>query len=79
MVLLEEDQIKECLLIDFGFAAYDSSEAGGVCGTPKYMAPELLSYKQSAAAPADVWALGNVLFYLFTQKLPFYGFAEEER
>eukprot|EP00941_MAST-03F_sp_MAST-3F-sp1_P000386 g386.t1 len=41
------------------------------CGTPSYMAPEILSRKSYKPVPADVWALGVVLFSMLTGKLPF--------
>ena len=38
--------------------------------TPAYMAPEMIAQKPSTAK-VDMWALGVILFQLFTGKLPF--------
>ena len=62
-------------IVDFGFSRkglylnFDDH-----CGTPNYMAPELLSPKKSRKAIyADIWALGIILFYLLTEEYPFRG------
>ena len=38
--------------------------------TPAYMAPEMIAQKESSTK-VDMWALGVILFQLFTNKLPF--------
>ena len=65
-------------LIDFGLArlrhAWDDSgdRAGG--GTPAFMAPEQARNNETAVGPrSDVFALGGVLYFLLTGKLPFQG------
>ena len=49
-----------------------------ICGTPKYMSPELASKKDYLGTPADIWALGVILFILLTGKIPFFGAFEED-
>lgn len=60
-------------IVDFGFARVgveENFENG--CGTPSYMAPELLmSTTTKRACKADIWALGIILFYLLTKTYPF--------
>jgi serine/threonine protein kinase len=52
-------------LIDFGFATTTSIKSDQNCGTPNYMAPELLEKSPSYSADkVDVWAFGVCLFYL---------------
>lgn len=41
-----------------------------ICGTPNYIAPEVL-YKQAYSYEADVWALGCILYALLVGQPPF--------
>eukprot|EP00762_Andalucia_godoyi_P000802 ANDGO_03696.mRNA.1 Serine/threonine-protein kinase ATG1 len=61
-------------LTDFGFARYmvPSSLAETVCGSPLYMAPEILSMKKYDAR-ADLWSVGTILYELAYGKPPFSG------
>ena len=38
--------------------------------TPAYMAPEMIVQKESSTK-VDMWALGVILYQMFTSKLPF--------
>ncbi|PKU83212.1 CBL-interacting serine/threonine-protein kinase 11-like [Dendrobium catenatum] len=63
-------------LSDFGLsAAPDQMPADGLfhtlCGTPAYVAPEILAKKGYRAAVADIWSCGVVLFTLNAGYLPF--------
>jgi len=63
----------EAKLGDFGLSRSMSEQtlmAETLCGTPYYMSPELVS-GQPYAEPADVWALGVLLFELLTLVRPF--------
>jgi len=60
-------------VIDFGFATADSRELHMYCGTPSYMAPEIVNRDAYNGRPVDVWALGVVLFKLFSGEYPFGG------
>lgn len=59
-------------LADFGFARSlpSTSLASTLCGSPLYMAPEILRYEKYAAN-ADLWSVGTVLYEMVTGKPPF--------
>lgn len=57
---------------DFGFARSlpDVALAETLCGSPLYMAPEILRYEKYDAK-ADLWSVGAVLFEMAVGKPPF--------
>ena len=61
-------------MADFGFATeYDEhKKLKIVCGTPLFMAPELVK-KESYDSKVDIWACGVVVYLLVTGKTPFMG------
>jgi serine/threonine protein kinase len=63
-------------LIDFGFSIIKmpSKKLNIFCGTPSYMAPEIVSKSQYSGPEADIWALGIVLFLMLCGYFPFKGF-----
>lgn len=58
---------------DFGLARFvqDDMFATTTCGTPGYVAPEILSEKPYRE-PCDFWSVGVVLFILLSGEPPFY-------
>ena len=59
-------------LADFGLAGAEFTTPGGIAGTPAYMAPELFD-RQPATIASDIYALGLVLFEIFTGRQVFSG------
>ncbi|PAV88129.1 hypothetical protein WR25_17742 [Diploscapter pachys] len=59
-------------LADFGFARFlsDGVMAATLCGSPMYMAPEVIM-SQQYDAKADLWSIGTIVFQCLTGKAPF--------
>lgn len=66
-------------LIDFGFAIAlaPGSKLNIFCGTPSYMAPEIVNKKEYSFA-VDTWALGVLLFKALNGVFPFKGADDRE-
>jgi len=63
----------ECKIGDFGLATrvdYDGERKKTLCGTPNYIAPEVLG-KKGHSYEVDVWSLGCILYTLLVGKPPF--------
>lgn len=75
-LLLTSDGLDaELKIADFGFARYIRDSEGmadTVCGSPLYMAPEVLNY-QKYDAKADLWSVGTILFEMLVGAVPFTG------
>jgi tetratricopeptide (TPR) repeat protein len=70
--------VDDVKILDFGVArrgafASELTSTGMIVGTPAYMAPEQASGSREIGPPADVWALGCVLYRCLAGRLPFVG------
>ena len=73
MFLDEHMQIK---LGDFGLACtieHEGEKRMTLCGTPNYLAPEILDGSEGHSFEVDIWALGVVIFTLLVGKPPYEG------
>lgn len=61
-------------IADFGFARHmeHNSMAATLCGSPLYMAPEILRY-QKYDHKADLWSVGTILYEMLVGQPPFTG------
>lgn len=59
-------------IADFGFARFLPGEmmAATLCGSPMYMAPEVIMSK-AYDAKADLWSVGTIVYQCLTGKAPF--------
>ncbi|KAA8515092.1 hypothetical protein F0562_018121 [Nyssa sinensis] len=71
------DENGDLKVSDFGLSAVsDQIQQDGLfhtfCGTPAYVAPEVLGRKGYDAAKVDIWSCGIILFVLMAGYLPFH-------
>ncbi|XP_048588544.1 serine/threonine-protein kinase Chk1 isoform X2 [Nematostella vectensis] len=72
LLLDADDNLK---ITDFGFATVFRHKGrerllGKCCGTPPYVAPEVLGKMDYRAQPADIWSCGIVLVAMLAGELP---------
>ena len=71
LFLTEKMELK---LGDFGLATkleYDGERKRTICGTPNYIAPEILEGKQGHSFEVDIWSIGVIVYTLVIGKPPF--------
>eukprot|EP00250_Pteridium_aquilinum_P019973 c24649_g1_i1 orf=149-1618(-) len=73
LLLDENDNLK---IIDFGLSAlsqqqWDDGLFHTACGSPNYVAPEVMDDKGYEGTPADLWSCGIILYVLLVGCLPF--------
>ncbi|CAN6829620.1 unnamed protein product [Brassica oleracea] len=74
LLLSTDDNDAALKIADFGFARslQPRGLAETLCGSPLYMAPEIMQL-QKYDAKADLWSVGAILFQLVTGRTPFTG------
>jgi polo-like kinase 1 len=71
LFLNDKMQIK---LGDFGLATkldFDGEKKRTICGTPNYIAPEVLEGRAGHSYEVDIWSLGVIIYTLIIGKPPF--------
>jgi len=67
------DEKRNAKLIDFGFSVQckDPKRLKVFCGTPSYMAPEIVRRTEYRGKPVDMWSMGVVLYAMLSGHFPF--------
>lgn len=71
LFLTEDMKIK---VGDFGLATqivFDGEKKRTICGTPNYIAPEVLSSRTGHSFEVDLWSIGIILYTILIGRPPF--------
>ena len=73
LLLSDQKDLNSLKLADFSFAKYveNANDCRTLCGTPGYLAPEMLERFPAYGVKCDVWSVGCLLFLLLGGYLPF--------
>ncbi|XP_074670200.1 death-associated protein kinase 2-like isoform X1 [Strix aluco] len=80
IMLQEKDVPKpQIKIIDFGLAQHleDGVTFKSLCGTPQYIAPEVINYEPLSSA-TDMWSIGVITYILLSGLSPFQGETDAE-
>ena len=77
ILIIKDDVVK---LIDFGFAVITDKETYQtlLCGSPSYMAPEIVKREKYIAQYSDIWSLGVLFYSMLYGRFPFKGKTQKE-
>jgi len=75
-ILLKEGN-KHIMITDFGLSRIANSSVSTVCGTPYYVAPEVISQKRYDKG-VDMWSVGVVTYLMLFGFPPFFAETMEE-
>ncbi|XP_052652286.1 death-associated protein kinase 2-like isoform X2 [Harpia harpyja] len=80
-IMLQEKHVPRpwIKIIDFGLAQHleDGVTFKSLCGTPQYIAPEVINYEPLSSA-ADMWSIGVITYILLSGLSPFQGETDAE-
>ncbi|XP_056293722.1 caM kinase-like vesicle-associated protein [Pseudoliparis swirei] len=65
------------VISDFQLAKLENGLIKDPCGTPEYLAPEVVG-RQKYGRPVDCWAIGVTMYILLSGNPPFYDDADED-
>jgi len=73
-LLLRKENDTDIMLSDFGLSKFiDQGVLTTACGTPYYVAPEVLMASGSYGIEVDLWSVGVITYLLLCGFPPFYG------
>lgn len=65
------------VISDFQLAKLENGLIRDPCGTPEYLAPEMVG-RQRYGRPVDLWAIGVIMYILLSGNPPFYDDGDED-
>lgn len=79
LLLMSDDNDSYIKLADFGFSArvHEPKSLTKQCGTPFFVAPEIL-LRKGYDQQSDMWSVGCIVFLLLSGQLPFMGRSQKE-
>ena len=71
------DSLGYCVLVDLGFAKIVLDKTYTLCGTPEYLAPEIILSKGHDKG-VDYWAFGVLIYEMLVGRSPFYSYGTDQ-